>query len=137
MAKKTKKRIVEINLDDIARLGALQCTKTELAAFLGISMQRLNKIFEKFPEVVAAWESGREQGKTSLRRKQYRLAATSASMAIHLGKNYLNQKDAQTLEHTGKDGGPIQTMDLSKLDQNERDKLRELLLRAKRSEPTN
>lgn len=131
------KRRVEIDLDDVVRLGALQCTLAEAAAFFKISGPRLTKIMNKFPEVKEAWENGREQGKTSLRRKQYRLASTSASMAIHLGKNYLNQKDAASLEVTGKDGGPVQTMDLSKLDQNERNKLRELLLRARRSESTN
>lgn len=128
----TKK--VHINLDDIARLGALQCTLGEAAAFFHIGVARFKKILEKFPEVKDAWIQGQEQGKTSLRRKQYRLAATSASMAIHLGKNYLNQKDAQTLEHTGADGGPIQTMDLTKLDQGERDQLRTLLNRARRPE---
>jgi hypothetical protein len=33
-------------------------------------------------------------GKTSLRRMQFRLAEKNSSMAIWLGKQYLNQKDA-------------------------------------------
>ena len=33
----------------------------------------------------------------SLRRKQWNLAESNASMAIFLGKNYLNQRDQQSI----------------------------------------
>lgn len=128
-----KKRI-EIQLEDVQRLAALQCSEGEAAAFFRITKPKFLKIMADFPDVREAWEAGRELGRTSLRRKQFRLASTSASMAIHLGKNMLNQRDAVTHEHTGKDGGPIQSMDLSKLDHDARNQLRELLKRASRSE---
>lgn len=44
----------------------------------------------RFSEV---FRQKREMGKMSLRRKQWKLADTSASMAIFLGKNYLGQTD--------------------------------------------
>ena len=40
----------------------------------------------------------------SLRRKQFKLADANASMAIFLGKNYLQQKDSHELD-IGEDVG--------------------------------
>lgn len=127
------KRRIEINLDDVTRLAALQCSEAEAAAFFHCSVKKFKEILGTFEDVKQAWDEGREAGKTSLRRKQFRLASTSASMAIHLGKNILGQKDAVSMEHTGRNGGPIENIDLTKLDQDGRDKLRELLIRASQS----
>src|SRR5690606_33944194 len=104
------KRIININLPDVERLDGLQCTLYEAAAFFNIPGSKFSQIMKKFPEVQEAWDRGREAGKTSLRRKQWRLAGSSASMAIHLGKNILSQKDAVSHEHSGPEGGPIQTL---------------------------
>lgn len=133
MSNKTKKRIV-IDLDDVTRLGRLQCTESEAAAFFKIGVNKFKKILNDFPDVKEAWDRGQSMGKTSLRRKQMALASSSASMAIHLGKNMLNQRESVTHEHTGQGGGPIQTFDLASLSTDDRSKLRELLLRAARSE---
>lgn len=125
---------LHIELEDVRKLGALQCSEKEAAAFFGCTVTRFKKILEDMPEVFEAWEAGREGGKISLRRKQFRLASTSATMAIHLGKNLLGQKDIVVNEHTGKDGGPIQNLDLNQLNQDERNKLRSILQRARRPE---
>lgn len=125
---------LHIDLEDIRRLGALQCTEKEAASFFGISKKRFLKIIEDMPEVREEWERGQDSGKISLRRKQFRLAGISSAMAIHLGKNLLNQKDVIHNEVTGKNGGPIESLDLTKLDQNERDKLRSLINRSSKSE---
>jgi hypothetical protein len=126
---------INIDLDDVRRLAALQCTEAEAGAFFKITGKKFKKIMADFEEVQDAWEEGKSLGKTSLRRKQFRLASTSASMAIHLGKNMLDQRDVSTTELTGRGGGAIEVMDmdLGKLDGDARKQLRELLLRASRS----
>ena len=81
----------------------------------------------------AAQGNGREIGKVSLRRTQFRLAQGNASMAIQLVKQYLGQDDKTKLELTGESGGPVETVDLSKLDTSELRSLKRALTRAKRS----
>ena len=56
----------------------------------------------------AAIKRGREHGKQSLKRMQFKAAEEgNAALLIWLGKQYLGQKDKVETEHTGKDGGPI------------------------------
>ena len=80
---------------------AYQCTLEEICAFLNIDDCTLNTWCKEtyngrpFSEV---FREKREFGKMSLRRKQWKLADTSASMAIFLGKNYLGQKDQIEVE---------------------------------------
>lgn len=131
----TEKKKIFIDLEDVYRLARLQCTIPEAAAFFRTSGPKFKRILDKFEDVREAWVRGQESGKTSLRRKQMALASSSASMAIHLGKNMLNQRESVIHEHTGANGGPIETLDLASLNTDDRNKLRELLLRAKRSQP--
>jgi len=105
----------------------LQCTHSEAASFLGIPVSRFRRLLQKDERVKKAWEEGIEAGKLSLRRKQLRLATTNAQMAIHLGKQYLGQTDQKQLELTGKNGGPIEGVDLTKLSPDERKQLRSLI----------
>lgn len=130
MAKK-----IEIELGKLQGLAALQCTEAEAAAVIGCNVNKFREILKTMPDVKEAWDAGKEHGKTSLRRRQFRLAATSASMAIHLGKNILNQKDAQTIEHTNPDGS-MTGIDVGKLSQDDREKLRSILIGAIQSEDT-
>ena len=116
-----------IKLSAIRSLAKLQCTQGEACGFLGISPITFKKILKTDERARKAWEDGHKEGCVSLRRKQWRLAAKHAGMAIFLGKQYLGQTDVVVTEHTGKDGGPIQTFDLKKLDGAERKKLRALL----------
>ncbi len=124
------KERLKIKLRDVRMLAGLRCTKAELAAFLKISPTKLNDIMKREPALLATWEQGQEMSKISLRRKQFRLASTSAPMAIFLGKQILEQRDVSTTELTGKDGKPIETMDLSVLNPDERKNLRDILTRA-------
>lgn len=129
MAKK-----IHIELKEVRKLAAMQCSEAEVAAFFGIGVRKFKEIVLNFPEVKKAWEQGRELGKTSLRRKQFRLADNNATMAIHLGKQYLNQTEHSSIEINDKSSGD--EFDLTKLDQNERDQLRKVLTRAQRPEAT-
>lgn len=79
----------EIDYTTVEKLANIQCTQEEIASFLGISSRTLLRD-EKFKELFAR---GRENGKMSLRRIQWKHAEKSATMAIWLGKQYLGQKD--------------------------------------------
>jgi hypothetical protein len=131
MAQQSKKPTVRIS--ELKRLCELQCTLDEIAAAFFISVDQLKKLMAKDEAVKQAIEHGQANGKISLRRKQFNLASHSASMAIHLGKQYLGQHDRSQVEVSGPDGGPVATYDYSKLSPDERQELRKTLERAARS----
>ena len=79
----------EIDYTTVEKLANIQCTQEEIASFLGISSRILLRD-EKFKELFA---KGRENGKMSLRRIQWKHAEKNTTMAIWLGKQYLGQKD--------------------------------------------
>ena len=81
----------------IRGLGEIQATTRECAAVMGVSHQTLIATFQRLPELARAYEAGKEEGKVSLRRTQFRLAQTNAAMAIFLGKNILDQTDKQDI----------------------------------------
>ena len=90
----------EIKKDLFESMCAYQCTLEEVCAFLGVTDDTLNKWCKQtygttFSEV---FRQKKEYGKMSLRRKQWKLADTNASMAIFLGKNYLGQRDSVEIE---------------------------------------
>ena len=121
-----------IKISELKRLCELQCSLEEIAFAFNITVDALKKLIEKDEAVKAAINHGQATGKISLRRKQFRLASVSASMAIHLGKQYLGQTDKTQLEVSGPNGGPVETFDYSKLTPDERATLRETLSRAAR-----
>ena len=122
---------VKIRTSELRKLAMLQCTYAEVASVLHISTTTLKDILEKDDRAKKAWEEGGGHGKISLRRKQLRLAGHSAPMAIFLGKQMLGQTDVIVNELSGRNGEPITTMDLSKLDGDERKKLRTILERTR------
>ena len=84
-----------IDKKSFEKLCALQCTKEEICGFFDITDKTLESWCKRtysqgFSETFRQKRGG---GKISLRRTQFRLAEKSASMAIWLGKQYLNQKD--------------------------------------------
>lgn len=91
---------LDIDKENFEKLCAMQCTQQEIAGFFGCTEQTLRNFCEreygkKFFEV---FEEKSAKGKISLRRAQFRLAETSAAMAIFLGKNYLGQADKQEID---------------------------------------
>lgn len=88
---------IEIDYVAVEKLANIQCTQEEIASFLGISSRTLLRD-EKFKELFA---KGRENGKMSLRRIQWKHAEKSVPMAIWLGKQYLGQKDIIEATTTG------------------------------------
>ena len=81
----------------------MQCTMSEVCAFLEICEETLNiHCKKKFgaPWLVKYGE-WREGGKCSLRRNQWILSKSNAAMAIFLGKQYLKQTDDYKVNHKG------------------------------------
>lgn len=116
-------------LQQLAGLGSIQATKPEIAAVFGVALPTLRIYFKKYPEALAAYENGKGLGKMSLRRRQWKMAEKNPTMAIWLGKNWLDQSDRAKHEHTGKNGGPLAVLDLSKLSGPELDAYEALCLK--------
>lgn len=125
----SRKKILKVS--EIRKLSELQVSEREAAAFFGIHVKTFKEMLRIDVAARAAWEDGRELGKIGLRRKQMSLAGSSAPMAIFLGKQILGQHDISVIEHSGRDGGPIKSLDLTKLDQTQRSQLREVLKAAR------
>lgn len=100
MTEKTRGRPEkDINWTLFEDLCAIQCTQSEIASVLRVHIDTLrvraldnygdnySEVYKKFSEV----------GKCSLRRTQLKLAQKSAAMAIFLGKQYLGQKDNESM----------------------------------------
>lgn len=79
----------QIDYETVEKLAHIQCTKTEIANFLGCSVDTLDRDanFEVY------YKKGLDGGKMSLRRMQFKLAEKNSAMAIFLGKQYLGQRD--------------------------------------------
>lgn len=96
MARPRKK----IDPEQVKQLAMIQCSNAEMAAVLGCSHDVLERRF------ASAIKEGREHGKSSLKRAQYKLAMNgNATMLIWLGKQHLDQKDKT--EYSGDSRNPI------------------------------
>lgn len=111
----------ETTLKQLAGLGSIQATEKEVAAVLGVSTVTLTKFFRDNPEAREAYDDGKDQGKMSLRRRQWAMSEKNVAMQIWLGKQWLGQSERSRHELTGKNGAPIATVDLSKLSPEELD----------------
>ena len=98
----------EINEPEFAKLCRLQCTLIEIADFFDCSEDTIERWCKNtytdeegnpltFAEIYKKLSAG---GKRSLRRYQFDLAKTNPTMAIWLGKQWLNQTDRPTTEET-------------------------------------
>lgn len=87
---------MQLDERQIKELSNMQCTMGEIAAVMGCSVDTLER---RYAEVI---KSGREAGKTSLRRAQWNKAIKDGnpSMLIWLGKHYLDQHDEIKLSAT-------------------------------------
>lgn len=85
----------EINEEQFEGLCNLQCTLEEIAGFFKCSSDTIERWCERTYETNFAevYKKHSQNGKISLRRLQFKLAERNPSMAIWLGKQYLNQRD--------------------------------------------
>lgn len=91
----------KIDYDTVKKLASIMCTQQEIASFLGCSVDTLQRD-QTFCDI---YKEGKEHGKMSLRRMQWKLAEKSYAMAIFLGKQYLEQRD--TYEYKAEDNGVL------------------------------
>jgi len=85
-----------VDPDVVRRLASLHCTIEEIAAVVGCSRDTLERRFR------AQIHEGKERGKVSLRRKQWKLAMSgNATMLIWLGKQLLEQSDKIENKNSG------------------------------------
>lgn len=82
---------LKIDLDQVEKLAAINCTNTEIAAVLGCDSSLLSK--PRFSGVIA---KGRERGKMSLKRKMWDTAmGGNVTMQIWLSKQMLGYTEKQ------------------------------------------
>jgi hypothetical protein len=93
-----------IDLEQLEKLIAIQCTGEEVASYFNINYDTLNRIIKDEYNMSYSeyFEQNRGKGKVSLRRAQYQAAiAGNTAMLIWLGKNWLSQTDKQEISHQG------------------------------------
>lgn len=90
-----------LDLAAVENIAALQCTIEELAAALKVSKRTIYRYAES-EEFREAIERGKSKGLLSLRRAQYQFAMQGdRTMLVWLGKQWLDQKDKQEIQHSG------------------------------------
>ena len=91
----------KIDMAELERLSAMQCTDEEVAAWFGVTTRTIERRRKnaKFAEVM---QRGQAKGRISVRRAQLKLLeAGNATMGVWLGKNILGQVDEVRHELTG------------------------------------
>ena len=90
-----KKILTEYGCETVEKLASMMCTDEEIAAFMNVSVDTLTRDHNK--DAFAEHKNkGMNIGKASLRRTQFNMAQNgNSTMAIWLGKQYLNQRDRQ------------------------------------------
>ena len=98
---------VNVDLEQVEKLCALQCTDEELASFFGVSPRTIERRKAQ-PAFAEAMARGKAKGRLSLRRRLHELVAKgNVAAAIFLAKNLLGYKDYFANELSGPDGQPI------------------------------
>ena len=102
------RKAVHIDLEQVEKLCALQCTDEEVASFFNVSSRTIERRKNQ-PAFAEAVTRGKAKGRLSLRRSLFALAAKGNPAAnIFLAKNLLGMKDYFANELSGPDGGAIQ-----------------------------
>ena len=86
------------------KLCSILCTEQEICGFFSVSHDTLNRWCRQEYDMTFTEIFGQKSslGKISLRRIQFKQAETNPSMAIWLGKQYLNQTEKVEAEITDK-----------------------------------
>lgn len=94
----------EISEAQVESLAAINCSYAEIAAVVGCDVSMLNR---RFKQVI---EKGRDQGKSSLKRKMWDIAINkgNVTMCIWLSKQMLGYTDKQiTLQNPNGEEKPV------------------------------
>ena len=85
----------KIDKEQFEKLCALMCTEEEIAGFFDCSVDTINRFCKRVFSLsfADAFKKCSSLGKIGLRRNQFKIAESNATMAIFLGKQYLGQRD--------------------------------------------
>lgn len=106
MKKKMGRPKKEIDFIMLEKLCGIMCTLREISNFFECSEDTIERrIMDEFGITFAEYYNQKKvHGKISIRRSQFQLAMKgNATMLIWLGKNHLDQKDKQELDHKSSD----------------------------------
>lgn len=92
----------ELDAEQFEKLCFIQCTQEEICDVLNVDPKTLSAWIKRHynADYSSTYKRFSAGGKMSLRRAQMKLAEKNATMAIWLGKQYLNQRDSFEIEHT-------------------------------------
>ncbi len=122
------RKAVHIDLEQVEKLAAIQCTEAEIASVLGVSERTIERRKQQ-SDFAEAMARGKARGRVSLRRNLWSLANKGQPAAnIFLAKNLLGYKDYLTNEHSGPDGGPIMIGPAPELGELTDDELKQLAI---------
>ena len=128
------RKAIKIDLRELEKVYALQCTDAEVASFFKVSPRTIERR-KRQPAFAEAMERGRASGRTSVRRMLFSQAAKgNVAAAIFLAKNVLGYKDFVNNELSGPNGNPIEVdhkPDISQLTDEELQQLRTIAAKAK------
>lgn len=80
----------KLDYEAIEKLAGMMCTQEEIASYFDCSVRTL----QRDTEFCRVYKKGLDKGRMSIRRQQLKLLESgNATMAIWLGKQYLNQTD--------------------------------------------
>ena len=82
-----------IDYKTVKALAGVMATMEEIASALEISVRTL----QRDEEFCRVYKIGLDNAKLSLRRNQFKMSVRNPTMAIWLGKQYLNQTDKQDI----------------------------------------
>ena len=91
-----KQKQALIRKEQFEKLCEIQCTEEEIMSVFGVCKDTLIswcKSTYDGKDFSTIYKEKRQGGKASLRRNQFELAKTNASMSIWLGKQYLGQRE--------------------------------------------
>lgn len=118
--------------EKVIDLGKQGKSKTQMAAELGVTKTTLDNWVRQHPEFLGAmeiasthsqawWETAGQKGLTA---EKFNASIWSRSMAARFPDDW---RENSRHEHTGRDGGPIQHVDLSKVSDADLDRLEAIL----------
>jgi hypothetical protein len=118
---KHKKNLTKEQLELLQKLSGIRLPMDQIATMLDISYDTLDRMSKSSGAVRAAIDKGRAKGSSLYRQTVYQMAVGEKNprMLEFWGKTQEGFKTADRLELTGADGGPVNTLSLDHLSDEE------------------
>ena len=103
---------IKIDTEALQNLAKIQCTYAEAAAFFDCDEKTIKRRLSTDPQLRECWDRGKELGRISLRRLEWRHAQMATSggvtMTIHLARQHLGETERAALELSGRVDGTLE-----------------------------